>query len=416
MSDVNAEMKETADYAIKSAKNRYNLDLDYSEQSIAALDSILEKMYWGFSSRIDDKGKDGLIYNTAIIWGSYLGEYMRQKWGGSWKLKGTQQVITINNREFSPISFVYQKITGHFNYKLEDYLFETNQIVGPIQKAAKQEQYIQNYSEALEKKIVYPKEKKPLLSRRNIIIAGSIGGFLVVASIIIIVFTSLSMGGLPAFGSGGAVTNTPTNTATELAILIPTETQTIASSPTITPLPTYTAQPSRTPRPSSTPYMSATPLPTFTPTETETPIPTDTAIPYRSPTPTRTHTATPKPPQPTATSVPPTNTQPPPPPPTNTQPPPPSIESCSVNPSTVPAGEPTSLTFTVQFSEAGHSMNVASFNPGLPGQQRCSANAGGDGKASCNGNSGILPYSQEVAVSINTDIGSCTVKYHSPDQ
>jgi len=408
MSDVNAEMKETADYAIKSAKNRYNLDLDYSEQSIAALDSILEKMYWGFSSRIDDKGKDGLIYNTAIIWGSYLGEYMRQKWGGSWKFKGTQQVITINNRDFSPISFVYQKITGHFNYKLEDYLFETNQIVGPVQKATKQEQYIQSYSEALEKKIARPKEKKSLASRRNIIIAGSVGGFLIVASIIIIVFTSLSMGGLPTIGSGGTVTNTPTNTATELAILIPTETQIIASSPTITLLPTYTSQPSRTPRPSSTPYMSPTPLPTFTPTDTL--IPTDTEIPYRSPTPTRTRTATPKPPQPTATSVPPVS----PPPPTNTQPPP-AIVSCSVSPSNVAPGEQTTLKFTVQFSVPGYGMSISSFNPGgIPGQQGCSDNnTDGNSTASCNGSSGYVPPGTHVNVVIHTPLGDCSTSYQS---
>ena len=154
MSDLNAEMKATADYAVKSAKNRYNLNLDYTEQSIIALDGILEKMYWGFSSRIDDRGKDGLIYNTAIIWGSYLGEYMRLKWGGSWKLKGNQQVIVINNKEFSPVSFVYQKITGHFNYKLEDYLFETlkddDLLEEESKEAAQKEQEVKKYTGRIE--------------------------------------------------------------------------------------------------------------------------------------------------------------------------------------------------------------------------------------------------------------------------
>ena len=415
MSDLNDEMKATADYAVKSAKNRYSLNLDYSEESITALDGILEKMYWGFSSRIDDRGRDGLIYNTAIIWGSYLGEYMRLKWGGSWKLKGTQQLIVIKNKEFSPISFVYQKITGHFNYKLEDYLFETNQAIGPAQSAPKQEQYIQNYSEALEKKISREQDKKTILTKRNLIYAAGIGGFLIVISICIIVLVNLLKGGLPAFGVIEPGTVTPTYTPMEIAAVIATDTPMITPSPTVTPLPTYTSEPTLTPSPSPspsfTPFLTDTAIPTVTPSETPTPfIPTYTRTPTRTPTvrqsrPTKTFTSAP------------TNTATPIPPPTNTQPPPPTILSCSVNPTGVTAGEDHLLTFTVQFSAPGYGINGMNFSPQPipPGAQGCTDNNNdGNSTATCQGHSGLLTYPQTVNVTISTPLGNCpVVSYHS---
>lgn len=67
MSNINDEMKTTAEYAIKAANQRFKQELDYSDQSIAKLDQILERIYWGFSNHPKDEGEGGVIYNTAII-------------------------------------------------------------------------------------------------------------------------------------------------------------------------------------------------------------------------------------------------------------------------------------------------------------------------------------------------------------
>ena len=65
--DINEEMRLIADFAVNSAKQRYGLILDFSEESIDVLDSILEKIYWGFYSRDRSEGEGGLIFNTATI-------------------------------------------------------------------------------------------------------------------------------------------------------------------------------------------------------------------------------------------------------------------------------------------------------------------------------------------------------------
>jgi cytoskeletal protein RodZ len=414
MPDVNADMKATAEYAVKSAHSRFNLNFDYSENSITALDSILEKMYWGFSGHVNKKGNDGLIYNTATIWGSYLGEYMRRRWGGAWKQKGSQQVIAINGKEFSPISFVYQRITGHFNYKLEDYLFETNQTLDSVQGSARQEQYIQDLSEALEKKTSRPRDRKLVLNKKNLLyVAFSLGSLLVI-SVCFILLVNFSRIGLPAIGVLERSTPTASSTPAEMSSLPATEIPPTITSPAAVLAPSDTPLPSHSPPPSSTAFLTATQPATLSPTETHTPAPTDTSIPYTTPLATDTPvppTHTPRPATPTSA---PTSTATQVPRPTDTLPPP-SLLSCGVSPSSVAVGEQTRLQFTVQFSAAGYDMSVTSFTPGdLPGQQGCSdANSDGDASASCSGLSGYLPPGTQVRVEIHTPLGNCSVSYQA---
>jgi hypothetical protein len=70
MAGVYRVLEATADDVIKIAMERYNIELDYSRASIAGLETILGRIYWGFSSRTADEGKGGVIYNAAIFWGS----------------------------------------------------------------------------------------------------------------------------------------------------------------------------------------------------------------------------------------------------------------------------------------------------------------------------------------------------------
>jgi len=129
LSDINYQIQQKADLAIKSAKDSFGQELDYSEQSIAMLDNILMQIYSSQSNLPKNDETNNTINDTAALWGSFLGEYMCRKWGGSWILKGSERLITILNIEFSPISFIYQKLTSHPEYSVEIYLFETKKII-----------------------------------------------------------------------------------------------------------------------------------------------------------------------------------------------------------------------------------------------------------------------------------------------
>jgi hypothetical protein len=404
MSDVNVEMRETANYAISIAKERYGLVLDYSEESLSILDGILVKIYWGFSGHSTIEGKGGLVYNTAMIWGSYLGEYMRLKWGGTWIYKGTEPCISITSIEFSPIKYIYQRISTNPDYRVKNFIQEAkNVIYASVIHPPKPTQVPESVRQPTPQKIIEAEKKPITIDKRVIYITGGVLGVLVILTACIAGYTIFSSGGLPAFGLFANATATRTVTPQPVIQASPTLDYTDTASPTVTELPTYTPKPTETKRPTHTPSLTYTMTPSTTPTDTYVPTSTRTLRP--TPTPTR---------RPTNTPVPPTN----PPPATATEPPPPpppTIQSCGVNPSTINPGETTALTFTVRFSAPGYGMAVAGFDPGWPGQNGCSAaDDDNDGVASCSGSSGLVPPASQVSVQIQTPLGNCSVSYHTP--
>jgi hypothetical protein len=387
MTNLNVDMKSTADFAIKSARDRFHLELDYSDQSIASLDNIVTQIYWGFASR-DKNAKDSLIYNTALIWGSYLGEYMRQKWGGTWVLKGSDPTISIKNIEFAPIALIYNKITDHPEYSLESFLIEAGKriparVLNP-QPAPPPPVNVRQPKKLISSKKIAGTRK---IDKRLIAGVGGFVGFLFILLISIIGYQVVKAGGLSAFGLTNhdsrpsavpfiaTITNTPT----------PYETSTPFLTPTL--LPTYTPKPTLTLVPSSTPSPTYTPTPTFTPTPTNTPT--------RTPLPTRRPTDTPPPPvappQPTT--------------------PPVVLQSCNIDPSTVPVGTNVTITFIAQFSAPGYGFQTSVGSD--YGQSGCSATAGSDGRAYCDGSSGVLPVGASVSVTFQSSVGDCVASYSS---
>ena len=125
MSNINNEMIATAELAIKRAKEQFDQELDYTEQSLLRLEHLLIQAHQQFTILAqDDKKKNEAGYHTAKIWGSYLGEYLRHKWGGNWTERNTERFLIITGIELSPIAFVYQRITSLSDYSIEKYMTE----------------------------------------------------------------------------------------------------------------------------------------------------------------------------------------------------------------------------------------------------------------------------------------------------
>lgn len=417
MSAIDEEMKALADFAIKSAWDRYKLELDYSEASISSLDKILEKIYWGFSSYTSAEINRGLVSETAKIWGCYLGEYMRNKWGGEWIQKESTRVVLINNIELSPINMVYQRITGNPDSNITEYINKTQVVIYRVAVNPNQAQSVTkkigtgNSGVAVARPIIPLKLKALKLDKRLMYIPAGVGGISVIILAVVVISLISRSGGLSASGIMPSATSTNTEFLVVMDTITPSPTKTPL--PTIITLPTYTPKPTKSPSPSRTPSAS----PSLTPTNTLTPTITDTAYIWRSPTPSRTATRTEPPLPPTFTSSPtsrPSNTPEPSPTFAPTIEPPPIIESCDVNPSAVPPLTDTKLTFTVQFSAPGYGI-IVNNPPGWPGQAGCDAqDSDGDGVVSCDGSSGMLPQGETINVLIETDIGNCTVSYSTP--
>jgi hypothetical protein len=399
MPNLNIDMKSTADFAVKSARDRFQLDLDYSDESISKLENIVTQIYWGFTSR-DKDAKDGLVYNTAVIWGSYLGEYMRQKWGGTWVLRGSDPTITIKNIEFAPIALILNKITDHPEYSLESFIKEAGKRI-PSRLVTPQPAPPPPANLRQPKKLISSKrlEQSRIFDKRLLPAFVVIGVFLLAVITVFFGYRMIKAGGLSAFGLSTSDPNS------RPVVLIATTTDTSMPTETSTPFHTPTLLPTYTPKPTLTLTPSRTPLPTDTPTETSTSTPTNTStrtpLPTRlTNTPTNTHVPATEAIGATATSAPP-------------PPPPIVVDSCGIDPSIVPP-QSTQITFIVHFSSStpGYGFSTE-FDPNL-NQTGCTGTDDGSGLAYCVGSSGDLQQGTTVTVIFHTTVGDCTASYSSP--
>jgi hypothetical protein len=81
-------MAEYAQDAVDTARDKFQLDLDYSLESIDSLDIILQAQFdamptgWQLLYRFRPSKRK--LRTWSKMWGGYLGEVIRREWGGQW--------------------------------------------------------------------------------------------------------------------------------------------------------------------------------------------------------------------------------------------------------------------------------------------------------------------------------------------
>jgi len=75
--------------AIRTADEKWGVDLDFSEKSLDGLEAILAKLY-ELTQQAAARGEPGptndQLNTMCLMWGVYLGEVMRRHFGGKWKV------------------------------------------------------------------------------------------------------------------------------------------------------------------------------------------------------------------------------------------------------------------------------------------------------------------------------------------
>ena len=117
--DLVAELNQLAERAVRMAEEQFHLSLDYSPESLAALDEILRgfrrsiRLRWLL--KLTGKGiSSEQIWKMAFLWGAYLGLVMQRNFGGEWSLENETDragVVTLNAgdvRSF-PVECVYRR-------------------------------------------------------------------------------------------------------------------------------------------------------------------------------------------------------------------------------------------------------------------------------------------------------------------
>jgi hypothetical protein len=106
--DLGAMMEGYAQAAVEVAKSDFRQKLDFSSDSVNALDEILVLL--SESPEID-------LDFESRLWGSYLGEVLRRRYAGSWEMTqypgGEHAVpaVDVRGSRLFPLMKVYRRLT-----------------------------------------------------------------------------------------------------------------------------------------------------------------------------------------------------------------------------------------------------------------------------------------------------------------
>jgi hypothetical protein len=106
--DLGAMMEGYAQAAVELAKSNFRQTLDFSSDSINALDEILVLLSESLEIDLDFESR---------LWGSYLGEMLRQRYAGSWEMTqypgGEHAVpaVDVRGSRLFPLMKVYRRLT-----------------------------------------------------------------------------------------------------------------------------------------------------------------------------------------------------------------------------------------------------------------------------------------------------------------
>lgn len=79
---LNQLMRESATDAVKTSREEFAIELDFSAESISLVDAIILKFLDTFN---DQALEDKAVFTICNIYGAYLGEVFRKLAGGQWQ-------------------------------------------------------------------------------------------------------------------------------------------------------------------------------------------------------------------------------------------------------------------------------------------------------------------------------------------
>ncbi len=114
---VSHVMQAWAEDAVDLARERFEVTLDYSEESLPRVERCLaelhDEMPGAIGRLLRQRKTDAYAWNLAKLFGGYLGEVIRRRWGGQWVTEDGEagRVIVLQGPagDLHPTTKVYQR-------------------------------------------------------------------------------------------------------------------------------------------------------------------------------------------------------------------------------------------------------------------------------------------------------------------
>ncbi len=124
MSGLNDEMRQLAEKGVSLAKSKYQLVLDFSNESLINLEEIILQDH-NYYQQMDSSEKKHIAEKKYYIyvWGSYLGEVILNQWGGTWVADEVSgRYLLINNVKTNPFVYIQNRFSGKDQVSASQYL------------------------------------------------------------------------------------------------------------------------------------------------------------------------------------------------------------------------------------------------------------------------------------------------------
>ena len=136
--DLASDMATLATEAVEQAR-AYGVELDFSENSLADLEDILDGVFQkippGVREALGKGESDPTLLEHVMLWGSYFGEVARRAFEGKWRPNpepGGMPALLIGNESLEPHARVFDHlIHGHLKRLTEYYLQVRERLMPP---------------------------------------------------------------------------------------------------------------------------------------------------------------------------------------------------------------------------------------------------------------------------------------------
>ena len=128
--DVADIMQGYSQDAVDMAYERFHVNLDFSEDSLELVEKILSTLHEILLKDKEESSESApsqdQIWGMAKMWGGYVGEVIKRRWGGKWttgRKKFSNETISLYTRDtiIFPPTKVYQRIVNGPEDNIWDY-------------------------------------------------------------------------------------------------------------------------------------------------------------------------------------------------------------------------------------------------------------------------------------------------------
>ncbi|KMT66586.1 hypothetical protein [Catenovulum maritimum] len=121
--EITKLMEESSQDAVQYIKSEYDVELDFSLESISLIDKAI---LWSMAKLKDEQDKEKFIFVVCNMFGAYIGETFKKHIGGEWLYDETDPeapsvYLAFSGKTYAFAGICYEKLINDVNTSVKKY-------------------------------------------------------------------------------------------------------------------------------------------------------------------------------------------------------------------------------------------------------------------------------------------------------